>query len=87
MRCMYETGSHYYNLINNEIIDFTKSQFKQIPDYKNGEERSKKYLFSNEDTKNRYKLLLGLVRQNFIKYSNQEYNLYKNEIWMKLQSL
>lgn len=31
MRCMCETGSHYYNLINNEIIDLTVSQFKELP--------------------------------------------------------
>ena len=75
MRCMSETGSHYYNLINNEIIDLTSSQFKQIPDYENSEERSRDYLLSNIDTKNRYKILLNNAKNNFIKYGQKEYKL------------
>jgi len=75
MRCMCETGSHYYNLINNEVVDLTKSQFKVIPDYQMGEERTREYLLSNEDTKNRYLLLLKNVKENFIKYGKREYKL------------
>ena len=38
MRCMTSSGSHYYNLIDNEIIDLTVEQFiDEIPDYDNGE--------------------------------------------------
>ena len=75
MRCMSETGSHYYNLINGEIIDLTVSQFKNIPDYSTGEERTREYLLSNEDTKNRYKLLLEKIKENFIKHGKKEYKL------------
>ncbi len=75
MRCMCETGSHYYNLINNEVIDLTFSQFKVMPDYTKGEERSRDYLLSNLDTKNRYLLLLKNVKENFIKYGKKEYKL------------
>lgn len=74
MRCMSETGSHYYNLINNEIIDLTSSQFEQLPDYENSEERSRDYLLSNIDTKNRYKILLNNVKNNFIKYGKKNIN-------------
>ena len=63
MRCMTSTGSHYYNLINDEIIDFTVEQFLgEIPMYEQGEERTREYLLSNNDTKKRYLLL----RKNFI---------------------
>ena len=41
MRCMCESGSHYYNLINDNIIDLTSSQFNEIPDYTKGEERTR----------------------------------------------
>ena len=75
MRCMCETGSHYYNLINNEIIDLTSSQFNEIPDYSTGEERTREYLLSNIDTKNRYLILLQRVKDNFIKYGKKEYKL------------
>lgn len=75
MRCESETGSHYYNLINNEVIDLTSSQFNNLPDYNTGEERSREYLLDNIDTKNRYKLLLENVKSNFIKYGEKEYKL------------
>ena len=75
MRCMCESGSHYYNLINGEVVDLTDSQFKEIPDYTLGEERTRGYLLSNIDTKNRYLLLLKNVKENFIKYGKKEYKL------------
>ena len=56
MRCITPSGSHYYNLIDNKIVDLTVEQFLgEIPDYDNGEERTREYLLSSEDTKNRYK--------------------------------
>lgn len=75
MRCMCESGSHYYNLINNKVVDLTSSQFKKIPDYSEGEERTREYLLSSEDTKNRYLLLLKKVKDNFVKYGKKEYKL------------
>lgn len=75
MRCMSETGYHYYNLINGYIVDLTVDQFKSLPDYKNSEERSIEYLLSNEDTKNRYLILLNNVKENFLKYGSKEYKL------------
>jgi len=75
MRCMCETGSHYYNLINDEVVDLTSSQFNQIPDYIKGEERTREYLLSNVDTKTRYLQLLKNVKENFIKYGEKEYKL------------
>ena len=74
MRCMCETGSHYYNLIDNQIVDLTKGQFNKLPKY-DGEERTRDYLLSNEDTKKRYLLLLKKVKDNFIKYGKKEYKL------------
>ena len=59
MRCKASSGSHYYNLIDDKIIDLTGEQFiGEIPQYKNGEERTREYLLGNEDTKNRYEKLL-----------------------------
>ena len=65
MRCMASSGSHYYNLINNQIIDLTVEQFLgEIPEYENGEERTREYLLSNEDTKKRYEKLLYNLKQS-----------------------
>ena len=75
MRCMCESGSHYYNLINGNIIDLTSSQFNEIPDYTKGEERAREYLLSNKDTMKRYKLLLNKVKDNFVKYGTKKYIL------------
>lgn len=71
MRCMASSGSHYYNIIDDELLDLTVEQFLgEIPQYENGEERTREYLLSNEDTKNRY-LLLNKNLQESIKEENK----------------
>ena len=66
MRCMTSTGSHYYNILNDGclLVDFTKGQFgDEIPHYETGEERTREYLLSNENTKSRYLKLLKNVKE------------------------
>ena len=76
MRCMTSIGSHYYNFINNEIIDLTKDQFlNENPDYINGEERSREYLLGNEDTKNRYLQLLNNLKKEIVLNEGKSYLL------------
>ena len=75
MRCESEFGSHYYNLIKNEIVDITASQFETTPNYKTSIERTREYLLSNEDTKKRYKILLERVKNNFLQYGKKDYKL------------
>ena len=78
MRCMTKEGSHYYNRIGDTIIDLTKDQFNgEFIDYKNSEERTREYLLSNEDTKNRYLLLQSIVKDNFNK------NIYQRKLVKK----
>lgn len=68
MRCMASSGSHYYNLIDGKIVDLTVEQFLgEIPEYEFGEERTREYLLSNEDTKNRYFMLLNNLRKSMFK--------------------
>ena len=79
MRCMVNGISHYYNLINGHTIDLTVLQFEGIiPEYDKSEERSREYLLSNDDTKKRYKLLLTIVKNNFLKYGTTNYKLRNN---------
>ena len=76
MRCMASSGSHYYNIIDNEIIDLTIDQFLgEIPDYINGEERTRDYLLSNEDTRNRYEKLLYNLKQTIEKIEKKQFKL------------
>lgn len=68
MRCMTSSGSHYYNLIDNKIVDLTADQFLgEIPLYNEGQERTREYLLQNEDTKKRYLLLSILLKQCIFK--------------------
>lgn len=76
MRCMCGDVSHYYNIVNDQILDLTVEQFNDnIQDYQNGIERTRGYILSNEDTKRRYLKLLNNVRNNFKKFGNYEYKL------------
>ena len=73
MRCMTSSGSHYYNLIDGKIIDLTIEQFLgEIPEYEFGEERTREYLLSNEDTKNRYLMLLKRIRSSMYKLIDKD---------------
>jgi hypothetical protein len=79
MRCMASTGSHYYNLIDNELIDLTFEQFQgEIPQYEQGQERTREYLLGNEDTRNRYLLL----KSNLEKTINEEKTIRDNRLKM-----
>ena len=85
MRCMTSSGSHYYNIIDNEIIDLTIDQFLgEIPDYINGEERTRDYLLSNEDTRNRYEKLLYNLKQTIEKIEKKQFKLIdsNNQIYL-----
>ena len=76
MRCMCSSGSHYYNLINGNIVDLTLEQFgSEKPLYKDSSERTREYLLSNNDTRERYIMLLKNVKDNFIKYGVCNYKL------------
>ena len=85
MRCMASSGSHYYNIIDNEIIDLTIDKFLgEIPDYINGEERTRDYLLSNEDTRNRYEKLLYNLKQTIEKIEKKQFKLIdsNNQIYL-----
>lgn len=78
MRCMTSTGSHYYNIIDDKIVDLTVEQFNgEIPDYEHGEERTFRYLFDNPDTRQRYEELLNNLRVSFL--NTKQYTLINSE--------
>ena len=57
------TDSHYFNVVEGRVIDFTRDQFPEGTTIPPGEPRhpgfsnTREYLLSNEDTANRYKAL------------------------------
>lgn len=76
MRCMCGNSIHYYNIINNNIVDLTRDQYEYLsPEYSNGQERTREYILSNEDTKRRYLILLKNVKKNFLENGIKDYKL------------
>ena len=76
MRCMTPIGSHYYNLVNDEIVDFTSDQFEDnVVLYDDPIERKRDYLLSNEDTKARYKKLLYNLKQVIRQKNGKKFKL------------
>lgn len=72
MRCMSSTGSHYYNLIDDIIIDLTKEQFMgERPQYEESLEKTRDYLLSNEDTKKRYLILKEKIQRKIATIDNK----------------
>lgn len=52
------SGNHFWNrLPDGSEIDFTKSQFGENPPNLKGEMKDRSFLFSSEDTKNKYQKL------------------------------
>lgn len=80
MRCMASSGSHYYNLIDDEIVDLTVEQFLgEIPMYEEGQERTREYLLGNEDTKNRYLKLMYNLKQSMRKSEGKKFKLMSSD--------
>lgn len=76
MRCMASSGSHYYNIVDDELVDLTVEQFLvEIPQYENSEERTREYLLGNEDTKKRYEKLLYNLKQTIRQIQGKKFKL------------
>ena len=63
--------SHYFNIIDNKIIDLTKNQFKNEIDYKDYKIINRNDLLT-EDTKNRYQTLKEKVIKELLQRVDQE---------------
>ena len=59
--------SHYFNLVNNKIVDLTASQFNHEIDYKNYQIIDREKILTN-DTQNRYYILKRrLIKKLYMK--------------------
>ena len=80
MRCMASSGSHYYNIVDGQLVDLTVEQFQgEIPQYEEGAERTREYLLSNEDTKNRYLLLLTKLKEKTYRLIGKDGKEYESK--------
>lgn len=71
--------SHYFNIINDKIIDFTSDQFKVDKiDYSNYVIKTRDEVLNNEDTNERYQLLKLKVKLNLIDEKIQNCSLCSN---------
>ena len=61
-----EDISHYFNIINGKIIDFTASQFKHEIDYSNFELADRNSMLQNENTKLRYSILKNRLESTLL---------------------
>lgn len=72
--------SHYFNIINNQIIDLTSSQFNRDIDYTNRELKTRKEVLNSEETKYRYNLLKKRLELLLIDNDIQKCNLCNDMI-------
>ena len=61
-----ENVSHYFNIINDQIIDLTSSQFGHKVDYLNYELIDRDIMLSNENTKLRYNVLKSQLENKLL---------------------
>ena len=73
--------SHYFNIINDKIIDFTSDQFKVDKiDYSNYVIKPRDEVLNTEDTNERYQLLKLKVKLNLIDEKIQNCSLCSNMV-------
>lgn len=79
MRCMSPHENHYYNLIEDKIIDLTSEQFlDEKPKYEDSLEITREYLLSNTDTKNMYEKILYNLKQAIRQSQGIQFKLIDN---------
>lgn len=72
VKSVNEEGIHYYNIVGNEILDFTKEEKSN-----NGDIISRKTLLKNKNTALRYFILSEYVKESIKNYSKPKEKVYK----------
>lgn len=80
-RCMSSTGGHYYNLIDDKIVDLTIKQFHgESVLYANSEIVSKEDLLAKNDNLERYIIFLNNVKKNITNMYFEVTDVFDNNI-------
>ena len=72
--------SHYFNFVDNKIVDLTASQFNTTIDYSNKVEKQRDEIISDSDTLFRYNLLKSKFELSLIDKEIHECNLCDNMV-------
>lgn len=65
-----EDISHYFNIINDNVVDFTSSQFGHEVNYSNYELVDRHIMLQNENTKLRYQILKSKLEKSLQQEKN-----------------
>ena len=78
MRCNTSIGDHYYNLVDDNILDLTVEEFMaEKPNYKDPIEITDNILYDNSEIRIRNDLLMDNIIKNFLSY--KKYKLTDGE--------
>ncbi len=83
--CKVGHSRHFYNVINDEIVDLTFNQFPEGSEIKDKRKRDRKQLLANKETKQRYELLKSKIGET--KQMTEAFNSKQNTVELEYVDL
>ena len=83
--CKVGHSRHFYNVINDEIVDLTFNQFPEGSEIKDKRKRDRKQLLANKETKQRYELLKSKMGET--KQMTEAFNSKQNTVELEYVDL
>ena len=83
--CKVGHGRHFYNVVNDEIVDLTFNQFPEGSEIIDKRKRDRKQLLANKETKQRYELLKSKMGET--KQMTEAFNSKQNAVELEYVDL
>lgn len=83
--CKVGHSRHFYNVVNDEIVDLTFNQFPEGSEIKDKRKRDRKQLLANKETKQRYELLKSKMGET--KQMTEAFNSKQNAVELEYVDL
>ena len=83
--CKVGRSRHFYNVVNDEIVDLTFNQFPEGSEIKDKRKRDRKQLLANKETKQRYELLKSKMGET--KQMTEAFNSKQNTVELEYVDL
>lgn len=81
MKVKVNGESHYYNVVEGNIIDYTAKQYEDgLINYAEGKLAHRGRILQDYDTKSRYYILVQNVKHNIELFNEEEYNKRETKI-------
>lgn len=81
MKAKVNGESHYYNVVEGNIIDYTAKQYEdEFINYAEGKLAYRGRILKDYDTKSRYYILVQNVKHNIELFNEEEYNKRETKI-------